>query len=222
MKRKHISDNHCDRIFHSLSPPEKQALLSQLSNYNQLCETTAEKDPLLFRDVVVLLSSYLGYNDYTALKLSCGTFYRKLGYYPPFARMRRFYDNCLTEDLPSKRLMGRCFAQAIFDYAKRMYVETGTRLYIDPVLYGEKIQVKKYFKLGPVVVHFPTGLLLKSSGSNVSRTNPRGHIYQEVPSDTFDTTAAKQVTYIDGYMSKKQKLAIKKYDSFLTKNKCSF
>lgn len=221
MKRKPPTNDHCDRIFNSLSPPEKQALLSQLSNYDQLCESNAEKDPLLFKDVVTLLSSYLDYNDYTALKLSCGTFYRRLGYYPPFARLRRFYDNCLTEETPLF-LMIRCFKQGVFDYVKRMYLETGTRLTVDLVIFSDIPLTKKYFKIGPAMVHYPTGLLLKSSDGNISRTNPRGQIYQEVPSDTFHTTTAKQVAYMDGHMSEEQKLAIKRYDSFLTKNKRTF
>jgi len=220
MKRK-IPESQCDRIFDCLSPDQKRSLLSTLSNYDSLCFRTEKKDPLLFRDVVGLVSNYLEYNDYNNLKSCCKTFYNRLGYYPLFKRLRDFYDVCLEQKTPIQ-LLTDCFLNGIVDYVKRMKAETGITLKMETrlkrlILYPYEQRTKKYYKLGPAFVHYPTGLLLKSDGKTAMRKNPRGHIYQTVASDTFYKPNFTSIAYIDKHMSKEQKERIKDYDAYLKK-----
>ena len=99
-------------------------------------------NPLIYRDVLPLITRYLNYTDYTNLKQCCKPFGRYLGYYQWDKTIHHFRD-------------------AVIDFIRRVKRETGVLLKVDIDMVNWLLTrlptQRMYYSIGPFIVIYPIG-----------------------------------------------------------------
>ena len=161
MKRA-FTEDQCNRIFASLTPARKRALIGNL-NSTEL-NVGYYVDPKLFKDILPIVTLYLDITTWSRLKRACTTFARLLqlphpvpliiAYYHQNAQVPRVYEYLKTN-----------FWFYINRFMKAIHYSMTNYSYLNlkhNILSGSSVRVNFPFKHDNFHVHYPTGYIFRN------------------------------------------------------------